>query len=132
MQEFDRRSRAAMQRDDDGLMRKSPASGARKLGRLLRRLQDKGEVAFSTASPSAMCAIPWRSFLALEGGGWKGERGTALVCNPVLATFTRAATRRLAGLSKCRVETMSLNGEPIAMGVVLVSQGSCCVLEDRV
>ncbi|MBX9757241.1 MAG: GNAT family N-acetyltransferase [Beijerinckiaceae bacterium] len=122
MQEFDRRSRAAMQRDDKGVMQEVAGKRRKELGRLLRRLQDKGEVAFSTASSIGDVRNSMEVFLALEGGGWKGERGTALVCNPVLATFTRAATRRLAGLSKCRVETMSLNGEPIAMGVVLVSQ----------
>lgn len=122
MQEFDRRSRAALQRDDSGVMQEVGGKRRKELGRLLRRLQEKGEVAFTTASDVGEVRNAMEVFLSLEGGGWKGARGTALVCNPVLATFTRAATRRLAGLSKCRLHIMSLNGEPIAMGVVLVSQ----------
>ena len=123
MQEFDRRRRAAMQRDENGVMAEVGGKRRKEAGRLLRRLQDKGEVAFSSATSVGQVRIAMEAFLALEGGGWKGERGTALVCNPVLATFSRAATRRLAGFSKCRIETMSFDGKPIAMGIVLMSQG---------
>ena len=123
MQEFDRRQRAAMQRDETGVMREVAGKRRKELGRLLRRLQDKGEVVFSSASSIGQVRNAMEAFLTLEGGGWKGERGTALVCNPVLATFSRVATRRLAGLSKCRIETMSFEGKRIAMGVVLISQG---------
>ncbi|MFN3889756.1 MAG: GNAT family N-acetyltransferase [Beijerinckiaceae bacterium] len=122
VQEFDRRERAAMVRDEKGVMREVAGKRRKELGRLLRRLQDKGEVTFATAAsiPDVRNAV--ETFLALEGRGWKGERGTALVCNPVLATFTRAAMRRLAGLSRCRVETMMLDGKPVAAGLVLLSQ----------
>jgi CelD/BcsL family acetyltransferase involved in cellulose biosynthesis len=122
MQEFDRRLRAALQRDEDGGMREVGGKRRKELGRLMRRLQEKGEVAFSSAVTNAQVRHAMEDFLALEGGGWKGGSGTALVCNPVLATFSRVATRRLADLSKCRIETLSLNGKPIAMGVVLMSQ----------
>ncbi len=123
MQEFDRRRRAAMQRGEDGVMPEVGGKRRKEAGRLLRRLQDKGEVAFSSATSIGQVRNAMEAFLALEAGGWKGERGTALLCNPVLATFSRAATRRLAGLSKCRIETMSFDGKPIAMGIVLISQG---------
>ena len=122
VQEFDRRQRAAMVRDDEGVMREVAGKRRKELARLLRRLEEKGVVTFSTARsvPDVRNAV--ETFLALEGQGWKGERGTALVCNPFLATFTRAAMRRLAGLSRCRVETMKLDDKPIAIGLVLQSR----------
>lgn len=122
VQEFDRRQRAAMVRDDDGVMREVAGKRRKELGRLLRRLQEKGDVTFATAASVADVRNGVEAFLTLEGRGWKGERGTALVCNPVLATFTRAALRRMAGLSQCRVETMCLDGKPIAIGLVLLAR----------
>jgi CelD/BcsL family acetyltransferase involved in cellulose biosynthesis len=122
MQEFDRRLRAALRRDECGRMGEVGAKRRKELGRLMRRLQEKGEVAFSSAVTNAQVRRAMEDFLALEGAGWKGGRGTALVCNPVLATFSRVATRRLADLAKCRIETLSLDGKPIAIGVVLASQ----------
>ena len=121
VQEFDRRQRAAMIRNDNGVIREVAGKRRKELGRLLRRLQDKGEVTFRTATsiPDVRKAV--EEFLTLEGQGWKGERGTALVCNPMLATFTRTAMRRMAGLSQCRVDMMLLDGKPIAIGLVLLS-----------
>ena len=121
VQEFDRRQRAAMMRDDKGVMREVTGKRRKELARLLRRLQEKGEVSFRSATsiPDVRNAI--ETFLTLEGQGWKGERGTALVCNPVLATFTRTAMRRMAGLSQCRVDMMLLDGKAIAVGLVLLS-----------
>ncbi len=122
VQEFDRRQRAAMSRDEQGVMREVAGKRRKELARLLRRLQEKGEVSFKSATsiPDVRNAV--ETFLTLEGRGWKGERGTALVCNPVLATFTRTALRRMAGLSRCRVNTMLVDGKPVAIGLVLLSR----------
>ena len=122
VQEFDRRERAAISRDEQGVMREVTGKRRKELGRLLRRLQEKGEVSFKSATsiPDVRNAV--ETFLTLEARGWKGERGTALVCNPVLATFTRTALRRMAGLSRCRIDTMFVDGNPVAMGVVLLSR----------
>ena len=122
VQEFDRRQRAAMSRDEQGVMREVTGKRRKELARLLRRLQEKGEVSFKSATsiPDVRNAV--ETFLMLEGRGWKGERGTALVCNPVLATFTRTALRRMAGLSRCRIDMMLVDGKPVAMGLVLLSR----------
>lgn len=122
VQEFDRRLRAALVRGEDGVMREAAGKRRKELGRLLRRLQEKGEVTFATAASVTDVRKGVESFLTLEGDGWKGQRGTALVCNPVHATFARAALRRMAGLSQCRVEIMSLDGEPIAIGLVFLTR----------
>ncbi len=122
VQEFDRRYRAAMSRNEQGVMSEVTGKRRKELGRLMRRLQEKGKVSFKSATsiPDVRNAV--ENFLTLEAMGWKGERGTALVCNPVLATFTRTALRRMAGLSRCRVETMLVDGQPVAMGLVLLSR----------
>lgn len=122
IQEFDRRVRAAMARDDTGVIREVAGKRRKELGRLLRRLQDKGEVTFATATSITDVRNAVETFLTLEGKGWKGKRGTALVCNPVLATFARTALRRMAGMSHCRVELMKFDGRPIAAGIVFQSR----------
>lgn len=122
IQEFDRRKRAALVRDDKGVMLEASGKRPKELGRLLRRLQEKGEVVFTSARSVVDVRNATEHFLALEAQGWKGEHGSALVCDPALATFTRAATRRAAGLSRCRIETMWFNGQPIASGIVLTAQ----------
>lgn len=121
VQEFDRGSRAAMIRDDAGFMPQAAGKRRKELGRLMRRLQEKGEVSFASATTISQVRNAVEAFLALEGEGWKGDSGTALVCNPALATFTRTAIRRMAGMSRCRVEFMKLDGRPIAAGLLLLS-----------
>ena len=58
-------------------------------------------------------------FLALEASGWKGNRGTALLCDPSLATFARAMVRHIARRGRCRIDALELDGKPVAMGIVL-------------
>lgn len=122
VQEFNRHKRAALAPCEDGVAHQATGKRRKELARLLRRLQDKGEVSFSSATKPSDVRNAVERFLELEGAGWKGRRGTALVCNPMLSTFTRTALRRLADHSRCRIETMHFNGKPIATGVVLVSQ----------
>lgn len=122
VQEFSRHKRAALAPGEDGEAQQASGKRRKELARLLRRLQDKGAVTFSSARKPSDVRNAVERFLELEGAGWKGRKGTALVSNPMLSTFTRSALRRLADDNRCRIETMHFNGRPIAMGVVLVSQ----------
>ena len=65
--------------------------------------------------------MAFERFLALEALGWKGGRGTALLCDPATVTSMRSMTRALAREGKCRVDSLELDGKPIAMGVTLIS-----------
>ena len=59
-----------------------PGRKLKEFRRLARRLAEQGNVAFRTLG-TADCAEDWvRSFVELEGRGWKGRAGTALACLP--------------------------------------------------
>jgi hypothetical protein len=84
-----------------------------------RRLNQSGEVAsksFRTAQEVARAA---EDFLALEARGWKGRHKTAFLASASEATFFRAATAAMAERGNCRIDSLELEGKPIAMGVIL-------------
>lgn len=59
--------------------------------------------------------------MALEDSGWKGARGTSLLADPSVTTFARAMTRLMARKGKISIESLEIDGKPVAMGVVLES-----------
>ncbi len=94
----------------DKKRRKEWARQARRLaerGRLeTRALDDEGGVA---------------RFLALEAQGWKGARGTALGADPARDAFAREALAAFQRRGQLRVEEITLDDAPVAMGIALVS-----------
>lgn len=103
------------------LHRAMSAKHIKELRRLRRRLSDLGELTYVTETDPARIRPAVESFLALEAGGWKGGRGTALLNDPATAAFARTMTRRLARDGKCRIEALELNGAPVAMAIVLAT-----------
>lgn len=103
----------------------SPASGGPSGGRLkeLRRQARRlgGPVLRSATSVEAVRAATER-FLELEARGWKGVSGTALLKDAHLSTFTRTMTRLMAAQNLCRIDALEVDGEPVAMGILLRSQ----------
>jgi hypothetical protein len=57
--------------------------------------------------------------LALEAGGWKGRRGTALTQNEGDASFIRRATAALADTGQCEIVSLRAGASPVATGIVL-------------
>jgi CelD/BcsL family acetyltransferase involved in cellulose biosynthesis len=110
-------------RDADELLR--DALGAKKLKELRRqrhRLAEHGAVHFDVArSPDAVAAAV-EIFLALEAGGWKGARGTALAQNDGDADFIRRATVTLAASGQCEIVTLRAGDAAVAAGIVLRHQ----------
>ena len=84
------------------------------------RLADLGARTFVSARTPAEVRNATERFLALEHGGWKGRSG-ALLTDPSLATFTRTMTRLLAHEGKCRIDSLELDGRPVAMGIVITA-----------
>jgi len=98
------------------------ALGAKKLKELRRqrhRLADAGSVTFAASSSPDNLPAALATFLRLEGGGWKGERGTALASDPGDAAFVQEATAALAARGQAEIVTLSHGGEPVAAGLVL-------------
>ncbi len=102
----------------------------KELRRQERRLAASGPLTFRSATDPAAVAAATEAFLILEGRGWKGARGTALVSRPKLATFLRAATRGLAQRGLCRIDGLYCGDTPVAMGIVPDSRGQRSLLED--
>lgn len=94
-----------------------PKKRIKEWNRQMRRLGERGEVAFRIASDEA--AI--EKFLALEASGWKGAQHTALGVDPGLAAFTRAMLARLAQHGQIAIHLLELDGATLAAGVVLRS-----------
>jgi len=92
------------------------------LRRRRRRLEELGRLEHRRISSPAEVRQATEEFLALEASGWKRNRG-ALLLEPSLSTFVRSATRLLASEGKCHIHRLSLDGRPIAMGIVLDSGG---------
>jgi CelD/BcsL family acetyltransferase involved in cellulose biosynthesis len=90
--------------------------------RQARRLREMGRLTFESHETPEEIRIAAEEFMALEASGWKAGRG-AFLSEPALATFLRSATRMLARENRCRIQSLRLDGRPIAMAIVLESQG---------
>ena len=96
--------------------------GAKKLKELRRqrnRLSDAGALTFTMAKSADDVARAVETFLALEAGGWKGKRGTALVQHQGDAAFIRNATVELAARGQCEIALLIAGARPIAAGIIL-------------
>lgn len=97
------------------------SKGTKELRRQRRRLSDLGALAYISSQKGDALRDGVEQFLALEAAGWKGAAGTALLGHPGTTVFARTATRLLGGRSLCRVDALTLDGEPIAMAMILTA-----------
>ncbi|MDH7798136.1 MULTISPECIES: GNAT family N-acetyltransferase [unclassified Beijerinckia] len=119
---FDKHHRAVLHGGMDNhrlLEAAMPAKRRKELRRQRHRLEDKGTLTYVSAREPEDVRDAIERFLTLEAQGWKGQRHTALLCDPSLATFTRTMTRLLAHEGRCWVDSLEIDGKPIAMGIVL-------------
>jgi CelD/BcsL family acetyltransferase involved in cellulose biosynthesis len=110
-------------RDADDLLR--DALGTKRLKELRRqrnRLAEHGAVRFDVARTPHGVASALETFLALEAGGWKGKRGTALGQHAGDAAFIRRATSAMAEAGRCEIITLYAGETPVAGGIVLRHQ----------
>lgn len=97
------------------------AKRRKELRRQGRRLGDHGKISYRSAVTVPDVRVAIEQFLALETKGWKGRRQTALLSSPALATFTRTMSRLLAYDGRCRVDSLNVDGQPVAMGIILTA-----------
>lgn len=117
---LDQYRRAVLLANGTGLNLSKP--GYQNLKRRRRQLERHGSVRLRSSRDPADIRNATEDFLALEESGWKGRRRTALLCDSSRAAFARTMTRRLAREGKCRIDALTLDGRPIAMGIVLRSR----------
>ena len=99
------------------------AKRRKEMRRQRRRLADRGERTYVSARSPAEIRRATERFLALECRGWKGSRGSALLEDPGLATFTRSMTRLMAEEGKCRIDSLEIDGRAVAIGIVITAHG---------
>jgi hypothetical protein len=63
-------------------------------------------------------------YISLEARGWKGKSGTSLAEVPADAAYMRAAVARLAEADRVAIDMITLNDQPIAVGVVIEASGN--------
>jgi CelD/BcsL family acetyltransferase involved in cellulose biosynthesis len=63
------------------------------------------------------------AFLRLEASGWKGERGSAIALDPVLAGFYRRIARDAAARGALALRALRLDGRAVAVHLGIVHRG---------
>lgn len=89
----------------------------RELARNRRRLEENGKVAHESHRSGAGLTQAVEAFLKIEASGWKGQRGTALMCLPETRQFALDAFAASSGDSICRADVLTLNGTSIAVSL---------------
>ena len=95
------------------------SSSRKKLRQHRRRLTEKGTLKSKTITEPEALRAAMDDFLRLEASGWKGEKGTALLCKAEDAVFAREMMAALAPQGDAWMHALYLNGQPISMQVVL-------------
>ncbi len=94
-------------------------STRKKLRQHRRRLEERG------ALDNRVCTAPmdvhgaFEDFLELEASGWKGRRGTALLCDEAEADFAREMVAALAQRGNAAIHALYQHGKAVASQVVL-------------
>jgi len=101
------------------LERAMSASSRKKLRQHRRRLGEKGALASTVVSAPDEVRDAFEHFLALEAAGWKGRQGTALASDAADAAFARATIAALAARGDAAIHSLTLDGRPVSMQVVL-------------
>jgi CelD/BcsL family acetyltransferase involved in cellulose biosynthesis len=121
---LERSRRPMLASDLDGktyLERALSASSRKKLRQHRRRLGEHGALARTIHDDPPAVAAALEDFLKLEAAGWKGRRGTALLCDQGAAAFARAAITALAAERAAVIDALRLDGRPVSMQIILRS-----------
>lgn len=91
----------------------------KEISRLKRRLAEQGDLRFENATGIEACTR-FEDFLLLEQAGWKGTEETALASSADIRSFARKLIQRRADHNSVRIDSMLLDGKPIAMLVSFI------------
>ena len=87
-----------------------------------RHLEEFGSVLYRELRAIADVETWIENFLYLESQGWKGRDGGAMAIRPRDAEFFRAITYAGFAQNRARLLSLDLNGNPVAMKLVLMSE----------
>jgi hypothetical protein len=104
-------------------LRRALGSGCKKRMQQFRAIAKHGVVGFQRRRGKA-AREALESFLTLESAGWKGKAGTAIASIPTDATYFRTLADRFAESDGLQIDALTLDGAPIAMGLLVESAGT--------
>jgi hypothetical protein len=110
-------TRAVLRRDfdADSCIRKAlPGRRLKELGRVRRRLAEKGALTLEELTPERDISEWIEGFLALEGMGWKGRAGTALASTPEKRQFFTASAKAAFASGQLMMLRLCLDRRAIA------------------
>lgn len=93
------------------------------------RLEADGAVTFETVRDPAELGAALDDYLALEAGGWKGRRGTAIAAIPSQTKMIRGAVSALGGRGAVRIDRLRRNGLTLASTVNFVTRRQVWILK---
>lgn len=93
----------------------------REFARQMRKLAERGEVRFETATRFMDVLLRFEEFLLLEMRGWKGRKGTSIHTIRKTVAFARQAVGAFAEQDRAAIHTLRLDNRPIASLIVLRS-----------
>ena len=113
----------AIERDWDEYWRGLSRNHRSNVSRRPRRLTERGEVAIEVfEGGEGLPALLEESF-RIEASGWKGERGTAVICSPRTRRFYEEVAAWASRLGMLRLATLRLDGRLIAFNLGLEAEG---------
>ena len=98
----------------------------RELDRQLRRLCEAGAVSFNSARSAMEIEAAFNAFVALEGSGWKGRRGTAMARRHKVHEFARIAVMQLAQIGHASIDVLRVGDKPIA-ALIRIEHGTLSI-----
>ena len=104
-----------------------PQKRMKEFRRQYRRLGERGKLTWVSVRDPQKIRMAMEQFLALESRGWKGNCGSALLSDPAIRTFVRAMVRMLSQQGRCRIDSLELDGNPVAMGITIFSGRSAAL-----
>jgi CelD/BcsL family acetyltransferase involved in cellulose biosynthesis len=93
------------------------------LRRRARRLGEMGAVSLARVGAGDAVEEALAAFLALEGSGWKGDRGTAIALDPALVRFYARVARDASARGGLAIRALLLDGRAVAVHLGLVHRG---------
>lgn len=104
-------------------LRRALGSGYKKRMQQFRAISKHGAVGFQRRRGKAAREALER-LLTLEAAGWKGKAGTAIASTPADAAYFRTLADRFAENDGLQIDALTLDGAPIAMGLLVESAGT--------
>lgn len=100
-----------------------PSRERKELRRRARRLAEHGRLWLDVSDGSERLEERFAEFVLVEGTGWKGERGTAILSQPKTTGFYRDVAVWAARRGWLRLQALRLDERPIAVGFALEAHG---------